>query len=132
MVNRTGVAADADVPVAGARSAGSGLTDMSVVEICGLQWMYFNITSSAKWADGELIPPNTIAVRNQHYRGEFSPVTGSRRRFIRVPEGIFALATESRKNRKQPVYPQDFGLAAPQRLPGQSGKHCDAAPEIDR
>lgn len=88
------------------------LTEMSVVEICGLQWMYFNTTSSAKWADGEFIPPNTIAVRNQYYRGEFSPVTGSRRRFIRVADRICLLGTELRKSRKQSVSPQDFVLAA--------------------
>lgn len=88
------------------------LTEMSVVEICGLQWMYFNGTSAGKWADGEFIPPKTIAVRHQHYRGEFSPVTGSRRRFIRVAEGICSLAAELKKSRRQSVNPQDFVLAA--------------------
>ena len=88
------------------------LTEMSVVEICGLQWIYVNPSSSGKWADGEFIPPNTIAVRNQYYRGEFSPVTGSRRRFIPVAEGLGSLAAELRAGHKQSVNPQDFVLAA--------------------
>lgn len=88
------------------------LTEMSVVEICGLQWKFINLASASMWADGEFIPPKTIAVRFQHYRGEFSPIAGARRRFVRVPESICHLIAHLKNTRRQFTRPQDFVLAA--------------------
>ena len=88
------------------------LTEMSVVEICGLQWKFINLASVSMWADGEFIPPKTIAVRYQHYRGEFSAIAGNRRRFVRVPETIGSLIGYLKNTRRQFTRPQDFVLAA--------------------
>lgn len=88
------------------------LTEMSVVEICGLQWKYFNSSSAGKWADGEFIPPGTIAIRNQYYRGEFIPVLGNRRRFVRASGAVCSLLGELRHTRKKFTGPHDFVIAA--------------------
>lgn len=88
------------------------LTEMSVVEICGLQWKFINLVSESIWADGEFIPPKTIAIRYQHYRGEFSPIAGNRRRFVRLPESICSLIGNLKTTRRQFTRPQDFVLAA--------------------
>ena len=85
------------------------LTDMSVAEICGLQWKYLNTSNLSRLVDEEFIPPKTIAVRNQTYRGQFGVVTASRRKFIRVPDVLCSILHDL-KNRKQFTAPHDFVL----------------------
>lgn len=85
------------------------LTDMSVAEICGLQWKYLNTSNLNRLVEEEIIPPKTIAVRKQSYRGQFGAVTASRRKFIRVPE-VLCSALHDLKNRKQFTAPHDFVL----------------------
>jgi len=85
------------------------LTDMSVAEICGLQWKYLNTSNINRLVDDEFIPPKTIAVRKQTYRGQFGGVTASRRKFIRVPEVLCSILQDL-KNRKQFTAPHDFVL----------------------
>lgn len=85
------------------------LTDMSVAEICGLQWKYLNTSNVNRLVDEEFIPPKTIAVRKQSYRGQFGVVTASRRKFIRVPDVLCAVLQDL-KNRKQFTAPHDFVL----------------------
>lgn len=85
------------------------LTDMSVAEICGLQWKYLNTSNINRLVDEEFIPPKTIAVRKQSYRGQFGGVTASRRKFIRVPD-VLCSVLHDLKNRKQFTAPHDFVL----------------------
>src|ERR1700680_2852029 len=51
---------------------------MNVAEICGLQWKRVNLTEAWSNTDGESIPPRTIAVRKQWYRGELGGLKKSR------------------------------------------------------
>jgi integrase len=87
------------------------LTEMSVAEICGLQWQYVNLSTHGIAVEGDWVPPKTIAVRNQWYRGEFGPVMGSRSRYVPVPDLLCSILRDL-KNRKQFTRPQDFVLAS--------------------
>jgi integrase len=87
------------------------LTEMSVAEICGLQWQYINVSSNGIAVEDDWVPPKTIAIRNQWYRGEFGPVMGSRNRFVPVPDLLCSILRDLR-NRKQFSGPQDFVLAS--------------------
>jgi hypothetical protein len=55
------------------------LAEMNVAEICGLQWKYVNLSNESHLAGEDHIPPRTIAIRKQSYRGEFGPVVGLER-----------------------------------------------------
>jgi integrase len=61
------------------------LTGMNVAEICGLQWKHVNLSNHSVNRGGELIPPLTVIVRNQWYRGELSNVPSARRKNIPIP-----------------------------------------------
>ena len=61
------------------------LTGMTVAEICGLQWKHVNLADHSVNREGELIPPRTIGVRSQWYRGELSTVPAGRRKNISIP-----------------------------------------------
>ena len=50
------------------------VTGMNVAEICGLQWIHVNLTGQPVDGTGEWIPPCTLAVRKQWYRGELNSV----------------------------------------------------------
>jgi integrase len=76
------------------------LIDMSVAEICGLQWKYVNLSNICRLLEEDSIPSRTIAIRKQCYRGELSAVLGSRRRYVRVPQ-LLALVLRDLKNRKK-------------------------------
>jgi integrase len=87
------------------------LTELSVAEICGLQWKYLNLSNSSRLVEEEFVPPRTIAVRLQSYRGEFGAVPESRRRLVRVPELLFSLLRDL-KTRSDFTEPQDFVLVS--------------------
>jgi len=62
------------------------VTSMNIAEVCGLQWKRVNLTEQFATVDGESLPPLTIAVRAQWYRGEYGSVKAkSRRRNIPIP-----------------------------------------------
>ncbi len=67
------------------------LTGMNVAEICGLQWKHVNLAIHSVNRGGELIPPMTIAVRNQWYRGELSYVPTARRKSIAIPHLLHSM-----------------------------------------
>ncbi|MDR3735595.1 MAG: hypothetical protein P4L10_08675 [Acidobacteriaceae bacterium] len=67
------------------------LTGMNVAEICGLQWKNVNMVTHSVNRGGELIPPMTIAVRDQWYRGELSNVPAARRKSIAIPPLIYSI-----------------------------------------
>jgi integrase len=87
------------------------LTEMSVAEICGLQWKYVNLSNESHLAGEDTIPPRTIAVRKQSYRSEFGPVVGTRKRFIPLPELLYSILQQL-KHRKALSSPEDFVLAS--------------------
>lgn len=87
------------------------LAEMSVAEICGLQWQYVNLSNNTRVLGPEVIPPRTIAVRNQNYRGELTPAFGSRKRFVRVGQPLSLLLRELR-TRSRFTMPQDFVLVS--------------------
>jgi integrase len=87
------------------------LTGMSVAEICGLQWKYVNLSSINRPIDNEVIPPRTIAVWNQCYRGEFGAVPIGRRRFVRISD-LLASIVRDLKSRDSFSTPQEFVLAS--------------------
>ena len=60
------------------------LTGLNVTEICGLQWKYVNLSVGGRPVDGEWLPPRTIAVRTQSYRGVVGQVNSRRKRLIQV------------------------------------------------
>ncbi len=87
------------------------LTEMSVSEICGLQWKYLNLSNISCSVGQELIPPKTIAVRKQIYRGEPSDVVGSRNRFVRIAGPLWS-ALRDLKMRPQFTAIDDFVLVS--------------------
>lgn len=70
------------------------LTDMSVVEICGLQWKHVNLSSEYQILDEEQLPPRTLAVRMQSYRGEYCTVKERRNRLIRLRQPLYSVFLE--------------------------------------
>ncbi len=65
------------------------LTGMNMAEISGLQWKHVNLAGDRSKADGEPIPPRTIAVRKQWYRGAFGYVNRqSRSRNLPIPDSL--------------------------------------------
>lgn len=87
------------------------LTDMTIVEICGLQWKYANLLNSTRIVEQEAIPPNTLAVRKQTYRGVLANVIRSRKRFVPIPR-LLAARLLDLKQRKQFTGPDDFVLVS--------------------
>ena len=87
------------------------LTELSVAEICGLQWKYLNASSLSRSVGNDVIPPRTIAVRKQFYRGEFEDVSGGRRRFVSISELLGAIVRDL-MNRERFTSPEDFVLVS--------------------
>src|SRR5215472_2040880 len=87
------------------------LTGMNVGEICGLHWMNINLSNMSRIIGHEVIPPRTIAVRNQSHRGTVSAVIDSRQRFIRVPRALERSLAELRR-RKDFIGPHDLVLVS--------------------
>ena len=77
------------------------LTSMNIAEICGLQWKRVNLAEHFITVDGESLPPLTIAVRKQWYRGEYGTMKAkSRRRNLPIGEilrGVLAKMKERAK-----------------------------------
>ncbi len=84
-------------------------TRMSVAEICGLQWKYVNLSDVRRMVDGDWLPPRTIAVRNQSYRGEFGLVMSNRQRVVAIPDLLCSVLTDL-KMRKRYTSTEDFVL----------------------
>jgi integrase len=87
------------------------LAELRVTEICGLQWKYVNVSPSPRLVEGELIPPKTIAVRYQIYRGEFTKADGGRRRFVRISDLLFSVLRDL-KSSPRLTGPENFVLAS--------------------
>jgi site-specific recombinase XerD len=87
------------------------LTDMNVAEICGLQWKFLNFSADQYLTYGHRIPPGSIAVWNQSYRGEFGPVMEKRKRLITIPDMLCSMLQEL-KRREKFTTPNDFVLTS--------------------
>jgi integrase len=87
------------------------LTGLNVVEICGLQWKYVNLWMVMQSADGEAIPPRTIAVRKQWYRGELGNVKKCRVRDVSIPQPLLQILLKLRSRAKFTA-PEDFVLVS--------------------
>jgi integrase len=87
------------------------LTGMNVAEICGLQWKHLNLSTSQQHVLGELIPPRTIAVRKQWYRGELNSVKIGRTRNVSLPDMMFPVLFEL-SHRARFTKPDDFVLVS--------------------
>jgi integrase len=88
------------------------LTSMNIAEICGLQWKYVNLTETWLSIDGEPIPPKTIAVRRQWYRGELlEPNWRSRNRNLSISDLLFPMLLGLSQRAKY-TGPDDFVLAS--------------------
>src|SRR5260370_33973525 len=62
------------------------LTEMSLAEICGVQWKHLNLSNVGKFLEGEFVPHKTIAVRKQRCPGTCADVLAARRRLVQVPD----------------------------------------------
>jgi integrase len=88
------------------------LTSMNIAEICGLQWKHVNLTESWSHTDGKPIPPKTIAVRKEWYRGELSRVQQkSRNRDLSIPEPLLSILS-GLSRRPRFTGPEDFVLVS--------------------
>jgi site-specific recombinase XerD len=87
------------------------LTDLNLVEVSGLQWKCVNLSDNGQPVGSEWIPGKTIAVRSQWYRGEFRPVTGSRKRFVAVSDRLCSILRDLKRS-NQFIRPQDFVLTS--------------------
>ena len=87
------------------------VTGMNVAEICGLQWKHVNLSDAQVDGTGEWIPPRTIAVRKQWYRGELNSVKIGRTRNVGIPDlALPVLSTLSQRVRY--TRPEDFVLVS--------------------
>lgn len=86
-------------------------TEMRVAEICGLQWKYVNLSGARTRMNGDWLPPMTIAVRNQSYRAQVTPVMEHRKRNYRIPEFLSSVLGAV-KARSRFTGPEDYVLAS--------------------
>jgi integrase len=75
------------------------LTGMNVAEICGLQWRYVNLTDHSVNREEESIPPRSISVKKQWYRGELSEVPEGRRKNIPMPHLLRSIFSQLSRER---------------------------------
>jgi integrase len=87
------------------------LTEMSLAEICGVQWKHLNLSNVGKFLEGEFVPPKTIAVRKQSCRGKFGDVMDARRRLVHIPDLLCSSLRDLRSSRRV-AGPDDFVLAS--------------------
>jgi integrase len=83
------------------------LTGLSIAEICGLQWKNVNLTETAQWAGDELIPPKSILVRKQWYRGELASVLKNRKKSRSIPDSVLLILL-GLSTRERFAGPNDF------------------------
>ena len=61
-------------------------TSMNLAEMCALRWARVNLSPDPVLSEGEIIPPFSVAVRENFYQGTFgSPKTINRRRCVALP-----------------------------------------------
>ncbi len=87
-------------------------TSMNVAELCGLKWKRVNLTAQWIIADGEPVPPMSIAVRENYYAGVFDTVKARKRnRNVPMPASV-AEALAMLKSGSKFVLPDDVVFAS--------------------
>jgi integrase len=92
------------------------LADINMSEICGLQWKRVNLNATESDADGDPIPPRTIAVRKQWYRDRLEDLKPSRVRTLSIPPPLLPVLVKLR-NRARFSEPDDFVFVSRQGTP---------------
>jgi len=73
----------------------AAMTSLNVAEMLGLRWRDLNLTDEPAVRDSELLPPYSLRVRGQYYRGQFcTPKTSSRRRIVPLTPQLVRMLTE--------------------------------------
>jgi integrase len=86
-------------------------TGMNLAEILGLQWKHVNLTEVEILVDGVRIPPMSIAVGNQLFRGYLEAAKQNRVRNLEIPYPLKQMLLRLRLNAKF-VGPDDFVFAS--------------------
>jgi integrase len=98
----------------------SGVTSLNVAEICGLKWKRVNLAASPSSAGSIVIPPRSLFVDRDIYKGEESDTkTKKRRRIVPLPDAIVSMLSSIRQREKW-TEPGDYVFA------NRSGKALDA------
>ncbi len=100
------------------------MTDMTITEMCELQWKHVNLSNTEMYSDGEFIPSMSIAVRKRCNRGGFDYYTHNRNRNIDLPEPLLLHLRELHTNAQKrgnndfvltetvgPIPPESIGTA---------------------
>jgi site-specific recombinase XerC len=88
-------------PVARAMVLVSMTASLNVAELLGLRWKRVNLSGETVIFGDEMLPPYSLAVRENYYRGQFGSVKAkSRRRNVPLSEiavnALLAIRTESK------------------------------------
>ena len=87
-------------------------TSLNVAEMCALRWRRVNLTGEPTAVNGELLPPFSLAVRENYYDGKFGSVKAkSRSRNVPLGDTVVAALTALRQ-RPQFVGPDDLVFAS--------------------
>lgn len=67
-------------------------TSLNVAEVCGLRRKWVNLSSDIRTVDGEILPPFSLAVRENYYEGKWGSVkTGRRKRIVPLTSELAAM-----------------------------------------
>ena len=81
---------------------------LNVAEILGLLWKWINLSSESVIVSSEVLPPYSLAVRQNYYRGEFCSVKADgRRRNVPLSTAVVA-ALSKLKSRPSHNSPEDW------------------------
>ena len=77
------------------------LTGLNIAEILGVYWQAVNLSDKAVFSNGEVLPPWTVAVRQQWYRGALSPTKAKNRvRNVPIPVALRPVLIEMSRREK--------------------------------
>jgi integrase len=86
----------------------SMIGSLNIAEMAALRWKWVNLDDENRIVDGEALPPGTVAVRGNFYRGKFgSTKTTARMRIVPLAEAVIELLSELR-NTSEYAGPEDF------------------------
>ena len=85
---------------------------LNVAEILGLRWKWVNLAPESVVVGSELLPPYSLAVRQNYYRGEFCSVKADgRRRNVPLSSGVVNALSKLR-GRPSHTSPEDLVFAS--------------------
>lgn len=74
---------------------------LNVAECCGLRWKWLNLTAAAVTVDGDTLPPHSVRVVQNNYRGAIgSPKAKSRRRTVPLATPIVRMLEQFKTSSK--------------------------------